>query len=466
MPDGEAAKTAAVVADAGSGSARPGSPGRTPSSPSAAARPPTSAASSRPPGCAACAWCTCRRRCSAWSTRRSAARPASTPAPARTWSAPSTSPPASCATSTCWRRCRAAELVSGLGEVVKCGFIADPEILDAGRAGPGRGRSTPARDGAGRAGRAVGPGQGRRRRRRPARRPAGADGHPGREVLNYGHTLAHAIEKVTGYTVRHGEAVALGHGLRRRAGPAGRAAGRRRPRRGTLRSSASVGLPTTWSGAPFDDLLAVMRVDKKARGDTLRFVVLDGLARPAVLSGPSEDLLRAAYARSGELLMTRVLVLNGPNLGRLGRRQPEIYGTTTHDELAALCVEWGRGARARGRGPPDQPRGRDARLAQRRRGRRDAGGAQRGGLDALLLRDPGRLRPADRAAGRGAHQRPAPAARGVPAPLGRHGVRRRRWSPGTASTATGWRWSGWRASAVPAQGPLSRALAPWQRRTT
>ena len=40
--------------------------------------------------------------------------------------------------------------------------------------------------------------------------------------------------------------------------------------------------------------------------------------------------------------MRKVLVLNGPNLGRLGRRQPEIYGTTTHAELAEWCVTWGR----------------------------------------------------------------------------------------------------------------------------
>lgn len=37
----------------------------------------------------------------------------------------------------------------------------------------------------------------------------------------------------------------------------------------------------------------------------------------------------------------KVLVLNGPNLGRLGRRQPEIYGITTYEQLVQRCRAWG-----------------------------------------------------------------------------------------------------------------------------
>ena len=64
----------------------------------------------------------------------------------------------------------------------------------------------------------------------------------------------------------------------------------------TLRA---VGLPTTYDGTPFEELLATMRVDKKSRGSQLRFVVLDGLAKPVVLAGPSEEQLRAAYEHLG-----------------------------------------------------------------------------------------------------------------------------------------------------------------------
>ena len=60
-----------------------------------------------------------------------------------------------------------------------------------------------------------------------------------------------------------------------------------------------MGLPTSYAGASFEDLRDAMRIDKKARGNQLRFVVLDDLARPAVLAGPSEDDLRAAYDAIG-----------------------------------------------------------------------------------------------------------------------------------------------------------------------
>ena len=117
-------------------------------------------------------------------------------------------------------------------------------------------------------------------------------------MLNYGHTLGHAVERHTGYTMRHGEAVSLGMVyVAELARLAGRLDDDTAARHAT--TLASVGLPTTWSGATFDELLPALRVDKKARGDLLRFVILEGLARPAVLAGPNETLLRAAYAVLG-----------------------------------------------------------------------------------------------------------------------------------------------------------------------
>lgn len=185
------------------------------------------------------------------------------------------------------------ELVAGLGEVVKCGFIADPVILDLVE-------NTEPDD------ITVESPVLRELITRAIqvkidvvvddlRETGGSDGHPGREVLNYGHTMAHAIEKATNYGVRHGEAVAIGAVF----------VAELAARAGTLpadvvdrhhRTFSRVGLPTGFDGADFDTLLAAMRVDKKTRGDQLRFVVLDDVARPRVLAGPSEDDLRAAHA--------------------------------------------------------------------------------------------------------------------------------------------------------------------------
>ncbi len=293
LPDGEDTKTASVANDCWEALGAKGFTRPTPWSPSAAAPPPTWAASWPRPGCAGSASCTSRPRCWAWSTPRWAARPASTPAPARTWSAPSTSRPGCSAT---WPRLRTLprdELVAGLGEVIKCGFIADPVILDLveGTEPDAITADSPVlRELVERAIRVkidvvV----------EDLKETGGRDGHPGREALNYGHTLAHAIERAEDYGIRHGEAVAIGcvfvAELARRAGLIDEALAERH------RSAfGRVGLPTSYDAASFEDLHATMKVDKKSRGSQLRFVVLGALARPQVLAGPSEDDLRASYA--------------------------------------------------------------------------------------------------------------------------------------------------------------------------
>jgi 3-dehydroquinate synthase len=188
------------------------------------------------------------------------------------------------------------ELVAGLGEVVKCGFIADPTILEIVEV------TDPAALTADSA-------QLRELVERAVRVKAevvaadlketgGVDGHPGREALNYGHTLAHAIERTESYRIRHGEAVAIGCVfVAEVAGRAGLLAPEVVARHRAV--FGRVGLPTTYDGAPFETLHAAMKVDKKTRGNLLRLVVLHDLARPAVLAGPDDAVLRAAYAAIG-----------------------------------------------------------------------------------------------------------------------------------------------------------------------
>jgi 3-dehydroquinate synthase len=55
-----------------------------------------------------------------------------------------------------------------------------------------------------------------------------------------------------------------------------------------------MGLPTRYGG-DWDALQAVMRVDKKARGASARFVVLDGIGKPTILTDPAQDWLDAAW---------------------------------------------------------------------------------------------------------------------------------------------------------------------------
>jgi 3-dehydroquinate synthase len=63
-----------------------------------------------------------------------------------------------------------------------------------------------------------------------------------------------------------------------------------------------VGLPTTYRGDRWVELYEGMKMDKKTRGATLRFIVLDDISRPGLLSGPDPALLHAAYAEISEAL--------------------------------------------------------------------------------------------------------------------------------------------------------------------
>lgn len=121
----------------------------------------------------------------------------------------------------------------------------------------------------------------------------------GREVLNYGHTFGHAVERTERYRWRHGSAVAVGMVF---VAELARLGGRLSDANADLHTQVlqSVGLPTRYTSGKWDQLLSAMQLDKKARGALLRFVVLEDLGRPVSWEGPDPALLAAAYAAVSE----------------------------------------------------------------------------------------------------------------------------------------------------------------------
>src|SRR5207245_11695306 len=117
----------------------------------------------------------------------------------------------------------------------------------------------------------------------------------GREVLTYGHTPGHAIERAERYRWRHGVAVSIGLVY---AAALGRVLGRLDDATADRHRAVleSLGLPTRYRADAFASLLETKRIDKKARGNRIRFVVLDGLARPVTVEEPDPSLLAAAYS--------------------------------------------------------------------------------------------------------------------------------------------------------------------------
>ena len=179
------------------------------------------------------------------------------------------------------------DFVAGLAEVVKCGFIADPRILDLVEADPQAASAWDAPTTRELVERSV---QVKADVVGEDLREAGL-----REILNYGHTFGHAVEHVERYSWRHGAAVSVGlvyaAELARLAGRLDEATADRH--RAVL---SALGLPTTYRQDRWEQLLTAMRRDKKTRGDLLRFVVLTGIAQPTRLEGPDPALLQAAYA--------------------------------------------------------------------------------------------------------------------------------------------------------------------------
>ena len=117
-----------------------------------------------------------------------------------------------------------------------------------------------------------------------------------REILNYGHTLGHAIELHCKYSLRHGECVSIGLVF---AANLANQTGILSDEITQLHLSIleNLGLPTTYESHHWPELRANMAIDKKSRSGTLRFVAISEIGKTLRIEAPSESNLLAAYER-------------------------------------------------------------------------------------------------------------------------------------------------------------------------
>lgn len=172
-----------------------------------------------------------------------------------------------------------AEVVSGSAELIKTGFIADPRILELYKEGADNHWPELVERSVAVKANVVG----------QDLKESGL-----REILNYGHTLGHAIERRENYSWRHGNAVAVGMMF-----VAHLALGRKLIDAPLVALHeeilAKAGLPTRYEAGAFDELHDAMLLDKKNRDGRIRFVVLDGLGSATRLEDATVEEMRAAF---------------------------------------------------------------------------------------------------------------------------------------------------------------------------
>jgi 3-dehydroquinate synthase len=117
-----------------------------------------------------------------------------------------------------------------------------------------------------------------------------------REILNYGHTFGHAVEKHAKYSLRHGECVSIGMAfMAHLQSDLGLISDEVRDLHLSLLTELN--LPVTYSSGDWPKLRALMSMDKKSRGNTLRFVTISEIGKTDRIADVAQGHLLSAYEK-------------------------------------------------------------------------------------------------------------------------------------------------------------------------